>query len=109
MKQRKQSLEMSMNATETARHNHAGTILARAASALKRLCVAYLTWRTEHAVIAFLQSMSDRELTDIGLSRSDIPGAVQRIWVREGTIPHEMDSDVRVGAAFSPTGYAQSC
>jgi hypothetical protein len=53
--------------------------------------------------------MSDRELTDIGLSRSDIPGAVQRIWVREGTIPHEMDSDVRVGAAFSPTGYAQSC
>ena len=43
---------------------------------LKRRWEAYLTWRIEQAAIAQLLSMSDRELKDIGLTRSQIPGAV---------------------------------
>ena len=38
--------------------------------------VDYMTWRMEQAAIARLSSMSDRELKDIGLIRSNIVGAV---------------------------------
>jgi uncharacterized protein YjiS (DUF1127 family) len=44
---------------------------------LNRWCVAYLTWRIERAAITQLGSMSDRQLSDIGISRSEIMGAVQ--------------------------------
>jgi uncharacterized protein YjiS (DUF1127 family) len=44
---------------------------------LHRWCVAYLTWRIERAAIAQLRSMSDRQLTDIGISRSEIMSAVK--------------------------------
>jgi uncharacterized protein YjiS (DUF1127 family) len=47
------------------------------AAILKRPWEAYLTWRIEQAAITQLLSMSDRELKDIGLSRSQIPGAVR--------------------------------
>ena len=40
-------------------------------------CVAYLTWRIERAAITQLESMSDRQLSDIGISRSEIMGAVR--------------------------------
>ena len=43
---------------------------------LKRWLVAYRSWKTEQAAIARLHSMSDRELKDIGLTRSAITGAV---------------------------------
>lgn len=86
----------------------AGNVLTRIASALKRLCVAYLTWRTEQAMIEFLRSMSDRDLNDIGLSRSDIPGAVQRIWVRDGAIYEDANQDERMAAAYARADYAQS-
>jgi uncharacterized protein YjiS (DUF1127 family) len=36
-----------------------------------------MTWRIEQAAIAQLWSMSDRELKDIGLSRSEITSAVR--------------------------------
>ena len=43
----------------------------------KRWWVAYITWRIKRAAIAQLCSMSDRELKDIGLTRSDITRAVR--------------------------------
>jgi uncharacterized protein YjiS (DUF1127 family) len=44
---------------------------------LNRWCVAYLTWRIERAAIAQLWSMNDRQLRDIGISRSEIVSAVR--------------------------------
>jgi uncharacterized protein YjiS (DUF1127 family) len=44
---------------------------------LNRWCVAYLTWRIERAAITQLGSMSDRQLKDIGISRSEIVSAVK--------------------------------
>jgi uncharacterized protein YjiS (DUF1127 family) len=44
---------------------------------LKRWWVAYITWRIERAMVARLWSMSDRELKDIGLTRSGIPGVMR--------------------------------
>ena len=51
--------------------------LARVAAALKRLGTAYVSWRLDQAALATLNSMSERELADVGLSRSDIPRAVR--------------------------------
>ena len=44
---------------------------------LKRAWAAYVTWRLERAAINQLSSLSDRELKDIGLDRSEIMGAVK--------------------------------
>lgn len=44
---------------------------------VKTWWVAYLTWRIERAAIAHLEAMSDRELEDIGLTRSQIESAVR--------------------------------
>jgi uncharacterized protein YjiS (DUF1127 family) len=44
---------------------------------LKRWRAAYITWRIEQAATTQLWSMSDLELKDIGLTRSDITGAVR--------------------------------
>ena len=44
---------------------------------LNRWCVAYLTWRIERAAITQLWSMSDRQLRDIGISRSEIDSAMR--------------------------------
>jgi uncharacterized protein YjiS (DUF1127 family) len=49
---------------------------------LNRWCVAYLTWRIERAAITQLGSMSDRQLRDIGISRSEIESAVRGEAVR---------------------------
>jgi uncharacterized protein YjiS (DUF1127 family) len=43
---------------------------------LERLWIAYMTWRVERAAIAALSAMSNRELKDIGLTRSEIASAV---------------------------------
>jgi uncharacterized protein YjiS (DUF1127 family) len=51
--------------------------LARVAAALKRLGTAYVSWRLDQAALATLNSMSERELADVGLSRSDIPRAMR--------------------------------
>jgi uncharacterized protein YjiS (DUF1127 family) len=47
------------------------------AGTLKRWFRAYMTWRIEQVAIAQLWSMSERELKDIGLTRSEIMGAVR--------------------------------
>lgn len=43
----------------------------------ERWWVAYLTWQLERATIAHLSKLSDRELRDVGLNRSEIPAAVR--------------------------------
>jgi uncharacterized protein YjiS (DUF1127 family) len=43
----------------------------------ERWWVACLTWQFERVVIAHLSMLSDRELKDIGLHRSQIPAAVR--------------------------------
>ncbi len=47
------------------------------AATLKRWWATYITWRIEQTAIDELRSMSDMELKDIGLSRSEITGAVR--------------------------------
>lgn len=47
------------------------------AAAFGRMWTAYITWRLEQAVIKQLGSMSDRDLKDIGLTRSEIASAVK--------------------------------
>jgi uncharacterized protein YjiS (DUF1127 family) len=48
------------------------------AVALKRLWMAYITWRMQQAAALQLSSLSDRTLHDMGLTRSEIPRAVKR-------------------------------
>jgi len=55
-------------------------------AALQCWFVAYLTWRKEREAIVQLSSMSDRELKDIGLSRSEIAGAADGEGVRDCAI-----------------------
>jgi uncharacterized protein YjiS (DUF1127 family) len=43
----------------------------------KRAWVAYMTWRIERAAIDQLSAMSDRQLKDIGLTRSEIEAAAR--------------------------------
>ena len=50
---------------------------ARLAANLKRWWTAYVTWRAEQAAADQLAAMSDRELSDIGLSRTEIDSAVK--------------------------------
>jgi uncharacterized protein YjiS (DUF1127 family) len=45
--------------------------------ALRRWLAAFRTWKAQQAAIARLQSMSDRELKDIGVSRSEIGRAAR--------------------------------
>jgi uncharacterized protein YjiS (DUF1127 family) len=48
----------------------------RLVAALTRLWAAYLKWRIERQAIAHLRTMSDAQLKDIGLERSQIEHAV---------------------------------
>ena len=49
----------------------------RLRATLTRWWVAYMTWRNEQAAIAQLGLLGDRELKDIGLTRSSITRAVR--------------------------------
>ena len=68
---------MSMTSTAAKREQADGGALATAAAALKRLGAAYISWRLAQSAMAVLSSMSERELADVGLSRSDITVAVR--------------------------------
>jgi uncharacterized protein YjiS (DUF1127 family) len=75
---------MSTISNATARQSSAGSnILGMLAAAPKRLLTALVAWRAQQAALAHLQSMSDRELKDIGLSRSQIECAVMGERARE--------------------------
>jgi uncharacterized protein YjiS (DUF1127 family) len=56
------------------------------AAALKRWWMAFITWRLEQAAINQLRSLSDRQLKDIGLDRSEIIGAVRNQVTRGHTL-----------------------
>jgi uncharacterized protein YjiS (DUF1127 family) len=51
--------------------------LGRLRAMLTRWWVAYITWRIEQAAIAQLGGLDDRQLKDIGVTRSSITGAVR--------------------------------
>jgi uncharacterized protein YjiS (DUF1127 family) len=53
--------------------------------AFRRWLTAFKTWKAERIAMAQLQSMSDRELKDIGLVRSEIDFAV-----RDGIARHSI-------------------
>jgi uncharacterized protein YjiS (DUF1127 family) len=55
----------------------AGAILHEPGSTIVRWWVAYTTWRIERLAIARLEAMSDRQLKDIGLVRSQLGFAVK--------------------------------
>lgn len=63
-----------------------GGILGRLTGACKHLWTAFITWRQQRAAVAHLKSMSDRELKDIGLTRSQIECAVMGERARDGAI-----------------------
>jgi uncharacterized protein YjiS (DUF1127 family) len=68
---------MSTISNTIARQNSAASsILGRLAAAPKHLWTAFITWRVQQAAVNHLKSMNDRELKDIGLSRSQIECAV---------------------------------
>jgi len=67
-----------MSVSSTAEGTTDGSsMLAPLAGAIWRLCAAYFGWRLQRSAIVLLGSMSDAELSDIGLSRSDIAAAVR--------------------------------
>ena len=76
--QEKDGMEMIMS-TNSRMATHRGSadgILRALTRTLKGSCIAYITWRMENIAIAQLKAMSDRELEDIGLTRSDIARTV---------------------------------
>jgi len=67
----------TLSNTATRRIDAAGGLIAPATAAVKRWWGTYTAWRLEEAAIVQLQSMSDWELKDIGLARSQIEAAVR--------------------------------
>jgi len=57
-------------------------LMSDLADALTRWWTAYMTRRLELAAMAQLESMSDRELKDMGLTRTEIMQAVRGEIVR---------------------------
>jgi uncharacterized protein YjiS (DUF1127 family) len=55
--------------------------------AIRRCWQAFVKWRTEQAAITELSSMNDRELKDIGLTRSEIGSAVKGELPRIHRVP----------------------
>src|SRR5262245_4597848 len=72
-----ETIVSTISNTSAPREAVAGGLLAMAAPAVRRWWHAYIAWRVQGAVIAHLKSMSDRDLKDIGLSRSQIDASVR--------------------------------
>ncbi len=68
-------MNTSSSAPAAAQGRHPWT--GRLAAALKRWWAAYISWLLERVAINQLSSLSDRQLKDIGLDRSEIMGAVR--------------------------------
>lgn len=56
----------------------AGAVARAAGAAMTRWWAAYMTWRIERLAISRLSAMSDSQLEDIGILRSQIEVAVKR-------------------------------
>jgi uncharacterized protein YjiS (DUF1127 family) len=67
----------TMSGTVVRRSNAVGGLLATVGAAAKSWWGAYIAGRLQRATIAELKSMSDRELHDIGLTRSQIEAAAR--------------------------------
>jgi uncharacterized protein YjiS (DUF1127 family) len=67
---------MSTNSV-TATQPRAGAALNAIGRALIRCWAAYMTWRIERLAVARLGAMSDRQLRDLGIVRSQIEFAVK--------------------------------
>jgi uncharacterized protein YjiS (DUF1127 family) len=81
-------MEMIMSEISNAslpRRLGAETFSSRIGRALRHCWLAYMDWRLQQLAISRLQRMSDRELQDIGLRRSQID-----IEVRGGAARHPM-------------------
>ena len=61
---------------------------ARLVAGLRRWHAAYTTWRRQQAAIGQLWSMSDAQLRDIGLTRTEIIAAVKGEAVRYRAFRH---------------------
>jgi uncharacterized protein YjiS (DUF1127 family) len=70
-------LIMSTISDTSAQHKSAaGRMLGTMAATPKSLWTAFIGWRVKQAALFHLHSMSDRELEDIGISRSQIECSV---------------------------------
>ena len=65
-----------MSHTRTFDGGLAGTAGARQTSLLAGYLTAFRTWRSGRAAIVQLHGLEDRDLQDIGISRSEIESAV---------------------------------
>lgn len=61
----------------------AGGALKAVGNALMRCWAAYMMWRIERLAVARLGTMSDRQLSDLGIVRSQIAFAVKNGIERE--------------------------
>lgn len=79
---------MSMTSSSQAlAQSHAATFQSgRVLAFLKRWWIAYTEWRLYHLAAAQLRNMSDRELRDIGLDRSQIEAALRGDLARDQTL-----------------------
>ena len=68
---------MITDAIAVAQNDKTSGAVPRLRAGVQRLWTACLTWRSEVVAIATLNSMSDHELNDIGLPRSEIASAVK--------------------------------
>ena len=67
----------TISSTADRRADAGSSALITVAAAAKRWWVAYITWRVEQRAIRLLRAMSDRELRDLGLTRSEIASLVR--------------------------------
>jgi uncharacterized protein YjiS (DUF1127 family) len=79
-----------------------GSVATTIAAAAKRLWTAFATWRLEQAAIILLNSMSDQDLKDIGVARSEISIAVRgrgQKW--DGAAGWDLVRSIGSGAAWA--------
>jgi uncharacterized protein YjiS (DUF1127 family) len=74
---------MSTSTVSTQGETIASSLAHLFSSAAKRSWVAYRGWSTEQLTVARLRSMSDRQLKNIGVARSEIEFAVRNRLERD--------------------------
>jgi uncharacterized protein YjiS (DUF1127 family) len=67
---------MSIASVAVPRRAPAASVVRAAGRIMQRWWLAYMTWRIERLAISRLSAMSDRQLNDIGIQRSQIESAV---------------------------------
>ena len=68
---------MSIISGAVSRRAPVGVVVLAVGTTVKRWWLAYMTWRIERLAISRLSAMSDRQLKDIGILRSQIEIAVK--------------------------------